>query len=319
MYALIAAIPIFLTVILMVGFNWPAKRALPASWLIACFVAGFIWKMGILEIGAQTLAGFLSAFETLAIIFGAILLMNILKQSGAMASINNIFSNITKDARIQAILVGYVFAGFIEGAAGFGTPAALSAPILISLGFPPLAAAAVCLIYNSTPVCPGPVGVPTLTVSSVVSSSVTALGGDPDKFTAMLTKWTCIPHMVGGLFIIFIGLCVLCKVFGKNHSFKDALKALPFCILTGVVVGILYLTMAVFVGPELTSMVAFLAALPILILAAKKGFLMPKEVMTFDGVEKWGDQSWLSTQTVSQPQDKGMSSWTISISLQTEC
>ena len=69
MYALIAAIPIFLTVILMVGFNWPAKRALPASWLIACFVAGFIWKMGILEIGAQTLAGFLSAFETLAIIF----------------------------------------------------------------------------------------------------------------------------------------------------------------------------------------------------------------------------------------------------------
>ena len=131
MYALIAAIPIFLTVILMVGFNWPAKRALPASWLIACFVAGFIWKMGILEIGAQTLAGFLSAFETLAIIFGAILLMNVLKQSGAMASINNIFSNITKDARIQAILVGYVFAGFIEGAAGFGTPAALSAPILI--------------------------------------------------------------------------------------------------------------------------------------------------------------------------------------------
>ena len=100
MYALIAAIPIFLTVILMVGFNWPAKRALPASWLIACFVAGFIWKMGILEIGAQTLAGFLSAFETLAIIFGAILLMNVLKQSGAMASINNIFSNITKDARI---------------------------------------------------------------------------------------------------------------------------------------------------------------------------------------------------------------------------
>ena len=93
MYALIAAIPILLTVILMVGFNWPAKRALPASWLVACFVAGFIWKMGILEIGAQTLAGFLSAFETLSIIFGAILLMNVLKQSGAMASINNIFSS----------------------------------------------------------------------------------------------------------------------------------------------------------------------------------------------------------------------------------
>ena len=129
MYALIAAIPIFLTVILMVGFKWPAKRALHATWHIDCIVDGIIWKMGILEIGAQTLAGFLSAFETIAIIFGAILLMNVLKQSGAMASINNIFSNFSKDARIQAILVGYVFAGFIEGAAGFGTPAALSAPI----------------------------------------------------------------------------------------------------------------------------------------------------------------------------------------------
>jgi len=147
MYALIAAVPILFTVVTMVGFNWPAKRALPAAWLIACLVSGTLWKMGFLEIGARTIAGFLSAFETLCIIFGAILLMNVLKQSGAMASINSIFSNITRDARIQAILVGYIFAGFIEGTAGFGTPAALAAPILISLGFPPLAAAAVCLMF----------------------------------------------------------------------------------------------------------------------------------------------------------------------------
>ena len=72
-----------------------------------------------------------------------------------------------------------------------------------------------------------------------------------------------------------------CKVFGKNHSFKDALKALPFCILTGIVVGVLYLTMAVFVGPELTSMVAFLTALPILILAAKKRIFNAKRSYDF--------------------------------------
>ncbi len=111
--------------------------------------------MGILEIGAQTLAGFLSAFETLSIIFGAILLMNVLKQSGAMASINNIFSNITKDARIQAILVGYVFAGFIEGAAGFGTPAALSAPILIT-AFSRCSTCWVVPILQLSTVCPVP-------------------------------------------------------------------------------------------------------------------------------------------------------------------
>lgn len=309
MYALIAALPILLTVVFMVGFNWPAKRALPVSWGVACLVAGFIWKMKPLEIGAQTIAGFLSALETLFIIFGAILLMNVLKQSGAMASINKIFSNITKDARIQAILVGYVFAGFIEGAAGFGTPAALAAPILISLGFPPLAAAAVCLIYNSTPVCPGPVGVPTLTASSTVASAVSGLGGDPDKFTLLLTKWTCIPHMIGGFFIIIIGVAVLCKVFGRNKSFKDVLPVIPFCLFTGVVIGVIYIIMAIFTGPELVSMVAFLGSLPILIFAAKKGFLMPKDVWTFEGMNEWGDQSWMASETVSTVKDKNMSAF----------
>ena len=66
MYALIAAVPILFTVVTMVGFNWPAKRALPAAWLIACLVSGTLWKMGFLEIGARTIAGFLSAFETLS-------------------------------------------------------------------------------------------------------------------------------------------------------------------------------------------------------------------------------------------------------------
>lgn len=307
MYALIAALPILLTVVFMVGFNWPAKRALPVSWFVACIVAGFVWKMEVLEIGARTISGFLSALETLSIIFGAILLMNILKQSGAMASINSIFSNITRDARLQAVLVGYVFAGFIEGAAGFGTPAALAAPILISLGFPPLAAAAVCLIYNSTPVVPGPVGVPTLTASSTVQSAVEHLGGDPDKFTMLLTKWSCIPHMIGGFFIIILGVCVLVKVFGKNKSFKDVLPVIPFCLMSGAVIGVIYITMAIFTGPELTTMVAFLGALPILIFAIKKGICVPKDVWTFDGVEEWGDKSWMSTQKVAKAKDKGMS------------
>ena len=307
MYALIAAVPILLTVVFMVGFNWPAKRALPTAWLAACIIAGAVWKMDIPEIGAQTVQGFLSALETLSIIFGAILLMNVLKQSGAMASINKIFSSVTKDARIQAVIIGYVFAGFIEGAAGFGTPAALAAPILISLGFPPLAAACVCLIYNSTPVCPGPVGVPTLTASGTVASAVQNLGGDPDKFTTMLTRWTCIPHMIGGMVIIIVGVAVLCKFFGKNKKLRDVVPAIPFCLFTGASVGVIYLVMAWFAGPELTSMVAFLSGLAITIFAAKKGFLMPKEVWTFDGMEEWGDKSWMSTQKISENRDKGMS------------
>ena len=292
MLTLAAAGPILLCVILMTVFSWPAKRAMPLSWLFAAILAGTVWKMGIRKISSETVLGFLSALEILLIIFGAILLMNVLRMSGAMASINRVFSHITTDARLQCVLVGFVFAGFIEGTAGFGTPAALAAPILISLGFPPLAAATVCLIYNSWPVEPGPVGVPLLTASATVRDAVIARGGDPDRFTRALTRWVVIPHCIGGILIIFIGVMVLCKVFGKRHSFRDAFEVLPFCLFTGCVVGAIYLVMGFFAGPDLTSMIAFIGALPILIFAVRKGWFVPKHVWTFDGYEAWGKEFW---------------------------
>lgn len=82
---------------------------------------------------------------------------------------------------------------------------------------------------------------------------------------------------------------------------------IPFCLATGVSVGVFYLIMSWFVGPELTSMVAFLGALPILIFFAKRGILVPKEVWTFDGMEEWGDPAWMSSQKTEELKDKGMS------------
>ena len=307
MITLAAAGPILLCVILMTVFSWPAKRAMPLSCLFAAILALTIWKMDLLKISAETILGFLSASEILMIIFGAILLMNVLRMSGAMAAINKMFSHITLDARIQCVLVGFVFAGFIEGTAGFGTPAALAAPILIGLGFPPLAAATVCLIYNSWPVEPGPVGVPLLTASATVRDAVIARGGDPDYFTRVLTKWVVIPHCIGGTLIVFIGVMVLCKVFGKRHSFRDAFEALPFCLFTGVVVSAIYLLMGIFAGPDLTSMIAFIGALPILVFAVRKGLFVPKRVWTFDGYEKWGEEYWGSGVTQNSVTDTGLS------------
>ena len=292
MITLAAAGPILLCVILMTVFSWPAKRAMPLSWLFAAILAASVWKMELLKISSETVLGFLSASEILMIIFGAILLMNVLRMSGAMATINSVFSHINMDARIQCVLVGFVFAGFIEGTAGFGTPAALAAPILIGLGFPPLAAATVCLIYNSWPVEPGPVGVPLLTASATVRDAVIARGGDPDQFTKVLTKWVVIPHCIGGTIIVFIGVLVLCKVFGRRHSFRDAFEALPFCLFTGVVVSAIYLVMGIFAGPDLTSMIAFIGALPILIFAVRKGLFVPKRVWSFEGYEAWGEKNW---------------------------
>ena len=306
MLTIVAAVPILLCVFLMTVCGWPAKRAMPLSWLLTAIAARALWKMDLLHIASRTVCGFLSASEILMIIFGAILLMNVLRMSGAMASIDRMFSHITRDARLQCVLIGFVFAGFIEGAAGFGTPAALAAPILISLGFPPLAAATVCLIYNSWPVEPGPVGVPLLTASATVRDAVIAQGGDPDTFTRVLTKWVVIPHCIGGILIIFIGVMVLCRVFGRNHSFRDAFGALPFCLFAGFTTGSLYLLMGLFAGPDLTSMVAFIGALPILIFAIRRGWFVPKKVWTFDGCEEWGDSSWGKSSVAERITDRKM-------------
>ena len=305
MYALIAFIPIIVTVVLMVAFNWPAKRALPLAWILACVIAFAVWKMNIHDMAAYTITGFLSAFETLVIIFGAILIMNTLKRSGARSAINGMFKGVTKDARILAIIIGWVFGAFIEGAAGFGTPAALAAPLLISVGFPPLAAAIVALICNSTPVCYGAVGTPTNTAFATVKDAVAAGGADPDTWKMALTKWSAISMAVGAFFIVFVAVCVLVKLFGKNKSFKDALPCIPFIIFTVAVFDIIYLLIATFIGPELVSLVAAVITLFVSIGAAKAGFLQPKETWTFTPEETW-DRSWLSTTEVPEPKVSDM-------------
>lgn len=305
MYALIAFIPIIVTVVLMVAFNWPAKRALPLAWILACVIAFAVWKMNIHDMAAYTITGFLSAFETLVIIFGAILIMNTLKRSGSMSAINGMFKGVTKDARILAIIIGWVFGAFIEGAAGFGTPAALAAPLLISVGFPPLAAAIVALICNSTPVCYGAVGTPTNTAFATVKDAVAAGGADPDTWKMALTKWSAISMAVGAFFIVFVAVCVLVKLFGKNKSFKDALPCIPFIIFTVAVFDIIYLLIATFIGPELVSLVAAVITLFVSIGAAKAGFLQPKETWTFTPEETW-DRSWLSTTEVPEPKVSDM-------------
>ena len=306
MLALVAAIPILLVVILMVAFNWSAKTALPLGWVLSVAVALLIWKQDFTTTIAWAIDGALEAIGTLVIILGAILIMNTLKHSGAVTAIQRVFHAVNPDRRVQAIIVGFVFAAFIEGAAGFGTPAALAAPLLISLGFPPLCAAIVALIYNSVPVCFGAVGTPTNTATTVVGEAVTRLGGEVEAYRMALTKFTAISQASCALFIVFFGVFVMCKMFGKNKSGKEALKALPFALFTAIVFDVIYLFFAIVFGPEFPSLLGAILSLVVVIFAAKKGFLCPKEVWDFEPRENW-DNEWLSKQEVKQDVDNGMS------------
>lgn len=287
MNALLAFFPILLTIVLMVGFNWGAKKALPLALLSAILIAFFQWEMNVQNVFGYTLFGFLKAFDILVIIFGAILILNTLKLSGAMATINNGFNGITTDRRVQAIIIGFMFGGFIEGAAGFGTPAALAGPLLVGLGFPPLAAALVALIFNTVPVPFGAVGTPIFGGMSTLEANIEASGVDPETFMMALTKSIALPNAVAGIFIPILAIAILTKLFGKEKSFKPALQALPFALFAGFAFMIPYAVIGYFFGPELPSLVGAFVGMIIVVIAAKKGFLVPKQPWDFPEETKW--------------------------------
>ncbi|NYB75084.1 L-lactate permease [Sedimentibacter hydroxybenzoicus DSM 7310] len=302
-YALVGAIPIVITIALMVGFDWPAKRVMPLAWLSAVILAFSVWKMPLDWVAGATVFGALSAFNILVIVFGAILLMNTLGNSGAMKVISSGFYGISPDKRIQAIIVAFLFGSFIEGAAGFGTPAALAGPLLVGLGFPPLAAAIVALISNSTPVTFGAVGTPILGGTSTLLNPETiaeieAAGMTSAEFLHNAGIWAAIPHSVMGIFIPLILVMVLTKLFGKNKSFKEAFEVAPFAIFAGMSFVIPYLLIAIFFGPELPSLLGSLISLVIVVSAARKGFLCPKNIWDFESQDQW-DSKWRSNKEVA--------------------
>lgn len=312
MYALLAFLPIALVVFLMVGLNWGSKKALPVGWLVAATISLIAWRMSPMDVLGFSFLGVQKAIDVIIIIFGAILILNTLKQSGAMSTINNGFSNITKDKRIQVLIIGWMFGAFIEGAAGFGTPAALAAPLLIGLGFPPLAAAMVALILNSVPVSFGAVGTPIFGAMSTLSTDLSAFGVDAGAFTMALTGTVGTIHFIVGTFIPFMAIMLLTKVFGKEKSFKPALQAFPFALFAGLCFTVPYYLISLTLGPELPSLVGALIGLVLVVFAAKKGFLMPKTVWDFDDKSKW-EKSWLSTSDTGNTGEAKMSllkAWT---------
>ena len=160
--AFLASLPILTIFVFMVGLKWPATRAMPLAFLVTIILAAFVWETPLNWISASTLNGLVITFEIILIVFGALALLFTLRESGALSAINRGFTNISPDKRIQVIIVAWLFGGFIEGAAGFGTPAALAAPLLLSLGFPALAAVMLALIANGAAANFGAVGTPTI-------------------------------------------------------------------------------------------------------------------------------------------------------------
>lgn len=301
MLAIVAFLPILATLVLMTAFNWSAKRSLMISWLMAGVLAFFFWDIDLKALAATSLYGVLKSLDVLIIVFGAVLVMNTLKASGATAAINRGFMNINPDKRVQAIIIGFAFCSFIESAAGFGTPAALAGPLMVSLGFPPMAAAVIALICDSVAVSFGAVGTPVNMSLSLLPTEVTT-----EAFTAEFAFWTALPHVIVGTFLPLGVLMITTKFFGKERSFRPAFEAAPFALFAGLSFSVPMLILALTMGHDFASLLAALFSICATVIAAKTGFLCPKKVWDFGNKEEW-DPDWLATAKVSAPKESNMS------------
>lgn len=278
MIPLIAAIPILLTILLTVFCNLSAKKVFPIAWILCSMLAYFYWQMDLKYIFAFSIAGVLSSIDVIFIIFGAILLMTMLKKVGAMNCIENMFNGITSDARIQLIIIGFAFSSFLEGAAGFGTPAAIAAPFLVALGFEPFLAAVICLIFNSVPVSFGAAGTPTNVAFDAVKDVLIGCQVDILYWKKILSLLTLFGLNIGAFVIVFMAVCIFLK--RKNVPvFKNAIPILPFSFCTCVIYFIVSYLIAFFIGSELVSIGAAAGCMFFCICMVKKGWLVPKQII----------------------------------------
>ncbi|WP_443190753.1 L-lactate permease [Pseudomonas indica] len=291
--SLLAFSPLVLAGVLLVGFRWPAKYAMPVVFLLTAAIGLFAWDMSLTRVIASSLQGLILTAAILWIIFGAILLLNTLKHSGGISAIRRGFSGISPDRRVQALIVAWLFGCFIEGASGFGTPAAVAAPLMVALGFPALAAVVVGMMVQSTPVSFGAVGTPILVGVGAgldktgLSAQLASVGSDWDTFFQLITSRVAITHGLCGILMPLVMVMVMVRFFGKNQSWKEGLAIAPFAIFTGVSFVVPYMAAGVFLGPEFPSMIGALVGLAIVVPAAKAGFLLPREQWDFADPKDW--------------------------------
>ncbi|MBV2207222.1 MAG: L-lactate permease, partial [Pseudomonas sp.] len=244
--SILAFVPLVLAGVLLIGFRWPAKYAMPLVFVLTALIGLLAWDMTLNRVIASTLQGLILTAAILWIIFGAILLLNTLKHSGGISAIRRGFSDISPDRRVQALIVAWLFGCFIEGASGFGTPAAVAAPLLVALGFPALAAVVLGMMVQSTPVSFGAVGTPILVGvgagldKSGLTTQLASLGSSWDAFFMMISGRVAITHAIVGVLMPLIMVMVMTRFFGRNKSWAEGLAVAPFALLTAVAFGVPY-------------------------------------------------------------------------------
>ena len=311
MLCLLALLPIAVALILMsqlkVRPSWALLSAMGLTAILGCTV----WHMTPLLAAAAMLQGALKSLDIILIIFGAILLLNILRASGALTALNGSFSCLSRDRRVQVVVIAWLFSGFIEGAAGFGAAAALAAPLLVGLGFPATSAVAVALICNTMPVPFGAVGTPALTCASALSAALERAGAEPGAFMAQAVTQTAAIFAVAGSLLPLLTVAFMILTTSRERRLRSLLEIVPFCLLSGVAYALPWYLTARFLGPELPSMVGAAVGFVPVLAAIRTGLLIPRHVWDFPAQPDDATAPAAAPQPGDQPPAMGaLKAWT---------
>lgn len=314
MMAFLALTPVLAVAVLLVGLRWPARRAMPVCYIVAAGLAVWAWDVPGAQVAAATINGVIIALSLVFIIFGAILLLNTLHESGGLQVIRSGFTGVTPDARIQVIIVAWLFGSFIEGAAGFGTPAAVAVPLMVGLGFPAMAAVVAGMIIQSTPVSFGAAGTPILVgIRKGLENNEAVHGyiaqqqlGDIDLLLSHIGVRVALLHGAAGALVPLIVVVFMTRFFGPNRSVREGLAVWRFAIFAAFAMTVPYMLVAAFFGPEFPTITGGLVGLAVVVTAARKGFLMPdrNQPWTFGPVSNW-DPSWTGVLHMEARPDAG--------------
>ncbi len=294
---LLALLPIATVFVLLVVLARSAKLSMSIAYIVTALTALLIWGTEPAKVLGATVNGVVTGVSLLYIVFGAILMLYTLEESGGIRAIRSGFMRISPDRRVQAIIIAWLFGSLIEGASGFGTPAAIAAPLLVAIGFPAMAAVMVTLIIQSTPVSFGAVGTPILvgvhtglSDQAVVMSTIAPLPF-VDYLFAIATKVAMIHGLVGFLIpLIMVGM--LTRFFGASRSFAEGFRIWKFALFAGLAFTIPYYLIAATLGPEFPSLLGGIIGLSIVVPAAQRGWFVPKETFAFPPRNQW-EAGWV--------------------------
>ena len=321
--AVLSLLPIATVAVFLVMLRWPASRAMPLTYAVAAALALFVWQVPGLQVAAASINGLVIALTLLYIIFGAILLLNTVRASGAIDVIRRGFTDVSRDRRVQVIIVAWLFGSFIEGSAGFGTPAAVAVPLLVGLGFPGMAAVMAGMIIQSTPVSFGAAGTPILVGvnnglsadPALVAYGMERVGGEWADFLRLVGFRVAALHAIAGTLVPLVLVSFMTRFFGERKSFAEGLQVWKFALFAALAMTIPYILAGYFLGPEFPAVVGSLVGLAIVVTAARRGFLVPKPEEAWDFGDKaswpaeWTGSIEIKDEAVSGPPMSLLRAW----------